>query len=162
MATFERGRRGTPRVPLPYSEMQANRALPLVRRIVGDLVERHARWQDAVTGFEYATLASLAERPDADAERLQAVAQQLAREIEGFFAELDELGVECRDPARGVVAFPCAREGRADYFVWAPGDAAVAASASANGTSTSNPSRAQVAGVNTSLASRSRSDGSRE
>lgn len=162
MPTFERGRRGTARVPLPYSESQANRTLPLVRRIVGDLVDRHARWQDAVTGFEYATIASLAEWPDADAERFQAVAQQLAREIEGLLGELDELGVECRDPARGIVAFPGERDGRADYFVWAPGDAAVAASASANGTSTSNPSRAQIAAGNSSLASRSRSDGSRE
>lgn len=162
MATFQRGRRGTPRVPLPYSETQANRALPLVRRIVSDLVERHARWQDAVTGFEYATIASVADVPDADAERFQATAQQLAREIEGFFAELDELGVECRDPARGVVAFPGERNGRADYFLWAPGDAVVTGSASANGTSTSIPSRAQVVGENRSLASRSRSDGSRE
>lgn len=162
MASFERGHRGTPRVPLPYNEPQANRTLPLVRRIVGDLVDRHARWRHAVTGFEYATIASLAESPDADAERLQAAAQRLAREIEGLFAELDELGVECRDPARGIVAFPCERDGRAGYFVWAPGDAVVAASASANGTSTSNPSRAQVAAENTSLASRSRSDGSRE
>jgi hypothetical protein len=159
---FARRHRGTSRVPLPYSAAQADRTLPLVRRIVRDLTEHHARWQDAVSGFEYATVGSLADKPDADAERFQSAAQLLAREIEGFLAELDSLGVECRDPARGIVAFPGERDGCAVYFPWEPGASTVSGPASANGTSISDPSRPHDAAANTSLASRSRSDGSRE
>lgn len=162
MTPFAHRPRGAARVPLPFSAEQADRTLPLVRRIVRDLTEHHARWQDAVTGFEYATVASVADAPDADAERYQADAQRLAREIEGFLAELDALGVECRDPARGLVAFPGEREGSPVYFTWEPGAAAVSSPASANGTSNSEPSRPHDVAGNSSLASRSRSDGSRE
>ncbi len=146
-------------MPLPYAEAQATSALPLVRRIVRDLIVRYGAWQDAVSAFEYATVGSLADQPDAEAERLQRLAQTIAIEVEALFCELDHLGVECRDPGRGLVAFPGA--GGATYY-WAPGNASVWSEASANGTSNSAPSRAQDVAANTSLASRSKSDGSRE
>ena len=46
-----------------YTEELANRALPLVRRIVDDLVSRFHAWQDAVSRFEYATAKSTADAP---------------------------------------------------------------------------------------------------
>ncbi len=162
MSELPRRRRVTPSVPLPYDETTANRTLPLVRRIVHDLTGRHALWQAAVSGFEYATIGSAADAPDADAERFQADAQRLAREIDDCLVELDALGIECRDPARGVVAFPGRVNGLDLAFTWMPGDAAVYNWASENGTSNSEPSRAQEIFGNTSFASRSKSDGSRE
>jgi hypothetical protein len=83
--------------------------------------------------------------------------------------ELDQLGVECRAFDTGLVIFPGERNGARARFVWRRGDAAVsewsdydAGSASEKGTSSSMPSRAQPVAGKTSLASRSRSDGSRE
>ena len=158
-----------PRTHRPYTEELANRALPLVRRIVDDLVMRFADWQDAVSRFEYATTKSTANAPDPEAEGLQAEAGRMAEEIESCVRELDELGVECRAFDTGIVLFPGERAGKPARFVWRRGDGAVsewsgydAGSASAKGTSSSMPSRAQPVSGNSSRASRSRSDGSRE
>jgi hypothetical protein len=152
-----------------YTEELANSALPLVGRIVDDLVARYAAWQSAVSAFEYATTKSTADVPDPDAERLQREAEQIAEEIEHHVHELDALGVECRAFDTGLVAFPAAGLGRPVWFWWKRGDRAVshspdgaADSASAKGTSISMPSRAHPVTGNTSFASRSRSDGSRE
>jgi hypothetical protein len=155
--------------PRIYTEELANSALPLVRRIVDDLVVRFRAWQDAVSRFEYATIKSTASTPDPDADALQAEASSIAEEIDTCVRELDQLGVECRAFDTGLVIFPGERNGTRVRFVWRRGDAAVsewrdydAGSASAKGTSSSMPSRAQPVTGNTSLASRSRSDGSRE
>ena len=110
---------------LPYTAEQANRALPLVRRIVDDLVVCYADWQDAVSRFEYATSKASADSPDPDADRLQREAQELATQIEGFVRELDELGVECRAFDTGLVDFPGELAGRPVYFSWKLGDSAV-------------------------------------
>jgi hypothetical protein len=112
-------------VQLPYDLETANRALPLVRRIVDDLVMRYAEWQDAVTRFEYATASSTADTPDPDAERLQREAEAIAEEIETFTGELDELGVECRAYDTGFVDFPGELDGRPVYFCWTRGEPAV-------------------------------------
>lgn len=113
------------RVQLPYTAEQANRALPLIRRIVDDLVACYADWQAAVSRFEYATSRARAEAPDPDADRFQREAQVLAEQIEGFVAELDELGVECRAFETGLVDFPGELAGRPVYFCWMKGEPAV-------------------------------------
>jgi hypothetical protein len=158
-----------PTGPRRYTQELANRAIPLVSRIVDDLVRRFVDWQDAVSRFEYATIKSTARAPDPEAELLQSQAEHLAAEIEACVNELDQLGVECRAFDTGLVIFPGDRDGVRVRFVWRRGDAAVsewsdydAAAASAKGMSSSIPSRAQPDAGNTSRASRSRSDGSRE
>lgn len=156
--------------PRRYTEALANSAIPLVRRIVDDLVLRFAAWGDAVSRFEYATIKSTANAPNPEADALQAEAERMAEEIEACVAELDELGVQCRAFDTGMVIFPGERGAAGSGFAWRPGEAAVtawppgydAATASAKGTSSSMPSRAHPDAGNTSRASRSRSDGSRE
>jgi len=154
---------------MKYSEEMANRTLPLVRRIVDDLVNRYADWQEAVSRFEYATTKSTATAPDPEAEALQAAAERAALEIDSHVNELGELGVQVRAFDIGLVIFPGERDGKPARFIWRRGDAAVsewrdydAGPASENGTSSSMPSRAQPVDGNTSFASRSRSEGSRE
>ena len=111
------------RVPLPYTADQANRALPLVRRIVGDVVRYYSHWQDAVHRFEYATSRSSAGTPDAEADRLQHEAQALATDIDGFVRELAQLGVDCPDLAEGLVEFP----GKTETYLWRPDENEVTA-----------------------------------
>ena len=159
-----------PSAPKRYTEALANSAIPLVSRIVDDLVMRFAAWEDAVSRFEYATLKSTASAPDPEADALQVNAERMAEEIEACVAELDELGVQCRAFDTGLVIFPGVRGAASSGFAWRPGEAAVtswppgyeAVTASAKGTSSSMPSRAQPDTGNTSRASRSKSDGSRE
>jgi hypothetical protein len=104
---------------------QANRTLPLVRRIVRDIVESYAIWQAKVREFEVATAQSRADRPSPHAEELQRQAQQLAREIQGFVGELRELGVEFKGFDLGLVDFPSEIEGRTVYLCWMLGEDSV-------------------------------------
>ena len=110
---------------LPWTVERANRSLPLVRRIVDDLVACYEQWQGAVSAFEYATTRSRADQPDPEAEALTAESQRLAEQIEGFVAELTQLGLECRSFDTGLVDFPGELEGRPVYFCWMRGEPAV-------------------------------------
>jgi hypothetical protein len=103
---------------------RANRALPLVRRIVADLVATHARWRDLVERFTIASAMS-STKPSPEAERLQRDAERAATEIDGFVRELSELGVECKSLESGLVDFPAERDGRVVYLCWRDGEAAV-------------------------------------
>ena len=64
-----------------FTVEEANRTLPLVSKIVADLVREHELWEDKVREFELATVGSTPEHPDAIAELLQMEAQRLARDI---------------------------------------------------------------------------------
>lgn len=110
---------------IPWTPERANRALPLVRRIVADLVACHGEWQDAVSAFEYATTRSSADKPDPDAERLQKHALVKAAEVQGFVSELKELGIECRSVETGLVDFPGELDGRPVHFCWQHGEETV-------------------------------------
>lgn len=104
---------------------QANRTLPLVRRIVRDIVESYAIWQAKVRDFELATAQSRADQPSAHAEELQREAQALAREIQGFVGELRDLGVEFKGFDLGLVDFPSEIDGRTVYLCWMLGEDSV-------------------------------------
>jgi len=105
-----------------FSLAEAERMLPLVGRIVEDLVRDHQRWTDKVAAFELATVGSTVNKPDPMAELLQSEAQRLAKDIEGYVAELAELGVTCKGMDTGLVDFPGQMEGRAVYYCWKLGE----------------------------------------
>jgi hypothetical protein len=108
-----------------FTVEQANRTLPLVSRIVGDIVTQYARWQELVRDFEVAAANSRVDRPDPKAEELQYQVQELAREIEGYVDELTELGVEFKGFDLGLVDFPGELGGREVCLCWRLGEPAV-------------------------------------
>jgi hypothetical protein len=109
-----------------WTAERANKALPLVRRIVDDLVEHYRRWQELVERFEIASLRSTAECADPEAEQLARDVQHAAREVQGFVAELTSLGVECKSYEQGLVDFPGERDGEPIHFCWMRGEPTVA------------------------------------
>ncbi len=109
-----------------WTEERANAALPLVRRIVDDLVRTYAEWEALVERFEVASTRSSAHRQDPEAEALQREVQRMAAEIDGFVRELQELGVECKSMETGLVDFPAERDGRVVYLCWRHGEPRVA------------------------------------
>ena len=109
-----------------WTAERANRALPLVRRITADLVRRYAEWQALVLDFEVATARSTATQPDPEAERIAGQVQRAAAEIEGFVAELTELGIACKSLETGLLDFPGDHDGRPVYFCWKLGEPTVA------------------------------------
>jgi hypothetical protein len=112
-------------MPKSFTVEEANRTLPLVSKIVADLVHAHQSWEDKVREFELATVGSSPDRPDAIAELLQAEAQRLAVEIEGYVSELADLGVICKGMDTGLVDFPGERDGRQVYYCWMLGEPGV-------------------------------------
>jgi hypothetical protein len=108
-----------------FTVEQADRTLPLVRRIVEDIVAQYRRWQERVREFEVVTANSRADQPDARAEELQREAQTLAAEIDGYVAELAELGIEFKSYDLGLVDFPGEIEGRPIYLCWRLGEPSV-------------------------------------
>ena len=104
---------------------EANRMLPLVRRIVEDLVNDHRRWQEKVNQFEIATVGSTPGNPDAMAELLQQEALRIAADIEGYVRELAALGVECKGLDAGLVDFPGEMDGESIYYCWKLGEPSI-------------------------------------
>ena len=107
-----------------FSIDQANRALPLVRRIVQDIVDEYARWQEMVKQLD--VMAASAGRDAAAIDRLQRDIQSAARAIDGYVRELTELGVEMKGFDVGLVDFPGEMGGRPVYLCWRLGESSVA------------------------------------
>jgi len=106
-----------------FTVEQANRTLPLVRKIVEDIVSQHRRWRDTILELD---LASSSGRPDlAQIERLERDAALLSRELEGYQRELDSLGIQLKDPRLGLVDFPSELAGRTVLLCWRLGEAEV-------------------------------------
>jgi hypothetical protein len=112
----------TLKVALPYTATRANAALPLVRRIVADLVSHFHHWEDAVRQVD---LASHNVLENTEAEHWQRETQRLAAEIDGCERELAELGVEVRGIDVGLIDFPGTLDGRNVWFCWMLGESAV-------------------------------------
>jgi hypothetical protein len=84
---------------------QANATLPLVRRIVQDIVAQHRVWHEKL--LEIDLLNASGRASDAEhGERLQHEAQAVAREIEAFRRELMELDIQLKDARLGLIDFP--------------------------------------------------------
>ena len=103
----------------------ANKTLPLVRRIVEDLVRQYGLWQQQLKQCEIAAAgAQSAQRTDTVA--LQREVQALAAEIEGFVEELAGLGAEAKAPLdSGLVDFPGELDGRVVYLCWRLGEPSI-------------------------------------
>jgi hypothetical protein len=108
-----------------FTVEEANRTLPLVRRIVEDLVHDHHLWEEKVREFEVAASGSSPDHPDAIAELLQIEAQRLANDIESYIAELNELGVICKGMNIGLVDFRGQLDGREVFYCWKLGEPSV-------------------------------------
>ncbi|GAC1693543.1 MAG: DUF2203 family protein [Gemmatimonadaceae bacterium] len=104
---------------------QANRTLPLVGRIVEDIVRTHRRWQDRVREYELVAASLRAEDPTDAADRVRREVDRLAKEITSFVAELDALGIRFTGFDLGLVDFPSEMDGRAVCLCWHLGEPSV-------------------------------------
>lgn len=112
-------------MPKYFTPELANRSLPLVRRIVEDIVVQFARWQARVREFELASASNSVATPDPRAAELEREVAGLAAELEHFQRELAALGVEVKDYVQGLVDFPAERDGRVVCLCWRLGEPAV-------------------------------------
>ncbi len=108
-----------------FTPEQANRMLPLVRRIVEDIVQDYARWREQVGVLEVVAAGRRGDSPPDEAEKVGEDAQRLAADIERYVTELRELGVDFKGFDQGLVDFPAEMDGRLVYLCWKLGEDAV-------------------------------------
>lgn len=103
----------------------ANRTLPLVRKIVDDVVREHRRWQEAIVELDLLVSGIHADRPDSRATTLEREIQRIAHDIDQFEHELETLGIQLKDRRIGLIDFPSEMEGRRVLLCWRLGEASV-------------------------------------
>ena len=108
-----------------FTVEDANKTLPLVRRIVEDVVRQHRQWREKILELDLVASSSRADEPRDRAEKLEQEAQSLAREIDGYQRELEELGILLKDRRLGLVDFPSEMAGKRVLLCWRLGEAEV-------------------------------------
>jgi hypothetical protein len=99
----------------------ANRTLPLVRRIVADIVEQYK----GVVAAQR-TLHELADGATAEQKRrAEELSHAAVEKLRGLTEELEEVGCELKDWQTGLIDFPGQRQGRNVYLCWRLGEPAV-------------------------------------
>jgi hypothetical protein len=111
-----------------FTPAEANEALPRVRPIVAALRRAVADVREsdpAIRGFMARAAATGGTQPTA-AERLARSRYRAGEEAAGqALEELEAIGVEVKDAARGLVDFPSLREGEIVELCWLDGEDAV-------------------------------------
>ena len=108
-----------------FTVEQANRMLPLVRRIVEDIVQDYARWLEQVGVLEVVAAGRRGDASPNEAEKVEQDTLRLAADIERYVSELRELGVEFKGFDEGLVDFPTEIDGRRVYLCWKLGEESV-------------------------------------
>ena len=101
-----------------FTLAQANKSLPLVRRIVADIVQTHQR---------ATTLQAKLELPAPTKERAAAEDQleSALERLQDLVDELSEVGCELKDYQMGLVDFIGRHQGRDVYLCWKLGEGAI-------------------------------------
>ena len=108
-----------------FTVERANRTLPLVRKIVEDVVRQHRLWREKILELDLVASTARAGEPRERAEELEREAQVLAKEIDGFQQELERLGIQLKDRRLGLVDFPSEMNGRQILLCWRLGEAEI-------------------------------------
>lgn len=107
---------------------EAEHTLPLVRRIVADLVAEHPGWRAGVSRYEALSLAANAET--GETPEMVEVSMDVARRaerIDGFLRELEEIGCTFKGFESGLVDFPSLRNDQPVYLCWRLGEDRISA-----------------------------------
>ncbi len=111
-----------------FTLADANRALPLVRMIVRDIVELFPdvrRRRERLTDLQTRRGAQRDDDHDLYVEELRQMEDELDADdarLQEFLQELDDVGVELTDPMSGVVDFPALMDGREVCLSWQLGE----------------------------------------
>ena len=111
-----------------FTAASANRTLPLVRMIVFDIVELYrevAERRDRLAAMERGRADAPVREGDPyreEVEQVQRVLEQDEERLKSYVIELQDLGVELKDPVVGLVDFPSSMNGQTAYLCWKLGE----------------------------------------
>lgn len=109
--------------PRIFTVREAEATLPLVRRIVADLLAAYPRWKALVASYELLTgpLKAGDQEPAELIEVREAVTREAER-IGAFLLELEEIGCVFKGFDAGLVDFYALRDDRLVYLCWQQGE----------------------------------------
>lgn len=107
----------SPRAKRRFTLAEANRALPLVSRIVADIVHTHTQ---AVFVQSQIGRATAKEQP-----ALQSQLDKMLERLEDYVDELTEVGCDLKDYALGLVDFTGIHQGHDVCLCWKHGEASI-------------------------------------
>lgn len=106
-----------------FTLADANRTLPLVRRIVADLVALHPQWRELVGRYE---LVAAGARPEwgesTEQVALRSRIEDVAGRINDYLGELEQIGCVFKGFDEGLVDFYGRLDGRDIFWCWKQGE----------------------------------------
>src|SRR5258708_1330011 len=106
-----------------FTPADANRPLPLVRRIVADLVALHPQWHELVGRYE---LVAAGARPEwgesTEQVALRSRIEDVAGRINDYLGELEQIGCVFKGFDEGLVDFYGRLDGRDIFWCWKQGE----------------------------------------
>jgi hypothetical protein len=105
--------------PRLFTVAEAERAVPLVRRVVRDLMAEYPAWREAVSRYELMTAGTRADWAEsAEMQRAREAVTGHAERINGFLGELEQIGCVFKGFDAGLVDFYSLREDRLVFLCW--------------------------------------------
>ncbi len=104
---------------------QANRTLPLVRRIVEDIVREFRLWEEGLAELDLTVPGARPDLADPRAIVLERKIERIARDLDGFQAEVEAIGIQLKDRRTGLIDFPSELDGRPVLLCWRLGEPTV-------------------------------------
>src|SRR5262245_22679563 len=104
-----------------YTVKEANAALPLVRVIIADIARLAPDLRDRYERLKRLQPSEGTRVSDSHQEEMDHLQTEVDRDQEqmnAYFAELQQLGIELKDPFTGLLDFPCWMENREVYLCW--------------------------------------------
>ena len=106
-----------------FTLAEANRTLPLVKRIVADILSLHPKWRDLVSRYELVAAQAKPEWGEsAEQVGLRTEIESVAREINDYLLELEQIGCVFKGFDQGLVDFYGKLEGRDIFWCWKQGE----------------------------------------
>ena len=109
-----------------FTVTQANKTLPLVKRIVADILEDYRVWRDLMRQFELLSADATDESGESEEQKtLRAQVDDAAHRISACMDELAQIGCVFKGFEQGLVDFHSKRDDRDVLLCWKHGEPAV-------------------------------------
>lgn len=105
---------------------EANKTLPLVKRIVSDILKDYDLWRDTVRKYELLSAGATEESGESPEQiALREEVDEAAHRINGYIEELTQIGCVFKGFDQGLVDFYSKRDDRDVFLCWKYGEPAV-------------------------------------
>lgn len=109
-----------------FTVSEANRTLPLLKRIVADIVADYRRWRERVHQYELVSgVATGAHGETPEQRALRTEIDEMAHRINAYIEELSQIGCILKGFDDGLVDFHSKRDDRDVFLCWKLGEPAV-------------------------------------